>query len=288
MHSVNMRCEKLQVSGLAARAALRLVLMIVTCAGLSVAQKPNQETFPSPTAASRSLFLAVQSGNEQAMIQILGARKELISCGNELDDKSDRDRFVQKYQEMHRLVREPDGATFVVIGAENWPFPIPLVSKAGVWYFDADGGSWEVLFRRIGENEATAIEESHALVRASKTQDSAPTGDDPVSQYARTVVNSPAANNGKTSANGEEAATPFHGYYFRMLTGQPKASGAPEKTTSGVAFVAYPVEYRSSGVLTFVITPDNIVYKADLGPNTVKIAKAMTTWKRTPKWHVAE
>jgi Protein of unknown function (DUF2950) len=230
----------------------------------------------------------VQSGNEQTLVQILGGKKELLSCGNKLDDKSDRDTFVRKYEEMHRLVREPDGSTFLVIGAENWPFPVRLVSKSSVWYFDADGGSREVLFRRIGENEATAIEESHALVRASKTQDSTPTGDDPVSQYAHTVVNFPAANNGKPSANGEEAATPFHGYYFRALAGQRKGSGAPDTTTSGGAFIAYPVDYRSSGVMTFVITPDNTVYKADLGPNTVKVAQAMTAWKRSAKWHVAE
>src|SRR5713101_1287302 len=155
------------------------VLLAVSSVPLCFAQKSTQETFPSAAEASHALFLAVQSDNEQAVMQILGGGTELASSADEVEDKLDREQFTQKYQEMHRLVREPDGATVLYIGAENWPFPIPLMSKTGAWYFDSEAGMQEIVFRRIGENEATAIETCHALVLASRRHESTTTGNDP-------------------------------------------------------------------------------------------------------------
>src|ERR1700693_1532724 len=133
-----------------------------------LAQQPSQPTFQSTVEASQSLFQAVQSNNEEVIAKILGGPSELTSSRDPGQDKLDREIFVQKYQEMHRLGRESDGSVTLYIGAENWPFPIPLIETAGAWRCDADGGLKEVLFRRIGENELTAVEICHELVAAEK------------------------------------------------------------------------------------------------------------------------
>src|SRR5258705_8636796 len=131
----------------------------------SLAQQPAQPTFPSAADATQSLFEAVQSNNEQAIASILGGPTELTSSRDEGQDKVERELFVQKYQEMHRVGRAADRSVTLYIGAENWPFPIPIVEKNGAWRFDPDAGTKEVMFRRIGENELTAI----AICRESIT-----------------------------------------------------------------------------------------------------------------------
>jgi hypothetical protein len=176
---------------------------------------------------------------------------------------------------MHRLVREPDGTTVLYVGAENWPFPVPLVSKARAWYFDAVAGKQEILFRRIGENEATAIETCHALAFFRQQRETTPTVDDPVNQYAQTLVSA--------ADSTEESSSPFRGYYFRKLNGQRKSGGGNDS----FAFIAYPAEYRSAGVMTFVITRNNVVRKKDLGPDTEKLARKMTAVPASG-WHRAE
>jgi Protein of unknown function (DUF2950) len=214
-----------------------------------------------------------------ALLHILGGGEELVSAGDEAEDKIDREQFAQKYQQMHRLVRESDGTTLLYIGAENCPFPVPLVSRATVWYFDANIGAREIRFRRLGENAYTAIETCHALVQASKQPPVKTTEVDPVTQYARTLINAQPAQISRTPSNGEEILGPFHGYYFRILTAQRKG---------GFTVVAYPAGYRSSGVMTFIVTPNDVVYETDLGPSTADVAKARASWKRTSSWHVAE
>ena len=166
-----------------------------------------------------------------ALAQILGGGTELVSTDDRAEDQLEREQFAKKYEEMHRLVREPDGTTVLYVGAENWPFPVPLASKAGAWYFDAAAGKEEVLFRRIGENEATAIEACHALVLSRQGQSTTTTADDPVIQYAQTFVASHGMNGSEAPASKEVPSGPFHGYYFRMLSGQAK-SGA----TCGIHF----------------------------------------------------
>ena len=155
-------------------------------------------------------------------MHILGGGKELVSSGDEAEDKIDREQFAQKYQEMHRLVRESDGTTLLYIGAENWPFPVPLVSRATVWYFDANTGAQEIRFRRLGENEYTAIETCHALVQASKQPGSNTAEVDPVDSVCPHLINAEPAQISRTPSNGEEIQGPFHGYYFRILTAQER------------------------------------------------------------------
>src|ERR1700722_11757600 len=164
-----------------------LLLLVIGFAGAAFAQEsPQPRTFSSPVEASDALFQAAEKQDEPALEAILGAGKEVTSSSDDLEDKLERERFSQKYQEMHRLVREPDGSTVLYIGAENWPFPIPLVSKDGAWYFDADTGTQEILFRRVGENEATAIEVCNAFVTAKKQGETKAAGEeDSISQYVQ-------------------------------------------------------------------------------------------------------
>jgi Protein of unknown function (DUF2950) len=255
------------------------VLLVVSHGPWSVAGKSGQKTFASPGEASQALFQAVQHDDERELEAILGAGKEVTSSGDEAQDKLERERFIQKYQEMHRLVREPDGTTVLYIGAKNWPFPIPLVSKKGRWYFDAKIGVQEILARRVGANEATAVEVCRALAIAEKQQETRPPSDDPTSQYAQSLVSAGTAH-ADAAAGASLEQEPFHGYYFRILTGQPgntaigtesHVSGGKRK--GGLAFVAYPAEYRSSGVMTFIVTEDGVVYQRDLGPNTKRLAR---------------
>ena len=163
-----------------------LALLVAGTSQLSLAQKSGPETFSSPWKASSALFQAVQNSDEEALERILGAGKEVTSSSDEIEDKLERERFSQKYQEMHRLVREPDGSTVLYIGAENWPFPIPLVSKNGAWYFDSDTGKQEILFRTVGENETTAIRVCHVLAKGKERNGPETIAVDPITRVCRT------------------------------------------------------------------------------------------------------
>jgi hypothetical protein len=253
-----------------------LALLVAGYAQTCLAGQPGQATFPSAKEASRALFLAVENHDERAVTGILGEKHELISSDDEVQDKLDRERFVQKYQEMHRLVKEPDGALVLYIGAENWPFPIPLVSRNGAWRFDSDAGLKEVLFRRIGENEVTAVQACHALVFAQSRPGASNKADDSIGAL---LVD---AKNNKNPAL-------FHGYYFRMLTSQvAKSHDRNGKTAGGFAFIAYPAAYRSSGIMSFIVSQDDVVYEKDLGPGTAKLASAMTKYRPSPNWSPVE
>jgi hypothetical protein len=251
---------------------------------LGLAQPSSQPTFQSTAEASQALFQAVQSNNEEAIAKILGGQTELTSSQDPGQDKLDREMFVQKYQEMHRLGRESDGSVTLYIGPENWPFPIPLVAKNGAWRFDSDGGKQEILFRRIGENELTAIEICHELVASEKesrtNSSTAHQADGPLASLVSKAGNEPASG----------APVMIHGYYFRGLPAQSKSGYGQAKggnTTGGFAFIAYPAEYRSSGVLTFIVTDNDVVYQKDLGANTPALVSAMTAFHKDATWHVA-
>jgi hypothetical protein len=281
-HITDQKLDASQARPLSTSRAITSVLVAINLVPLSFAQESAQQSFPSAEAASHALFVAVQSDNDHALAQILGGGTELVSTDDRAEDQLEREQFAKKYEEMHRLVREPDGTTVLYVGAENWPFPVPLASNTGSWYFDAAAGEEEVLFRRIGENEATAIEACHALVLSRQSQSATTTADDPLIQYARTFVAS-HENGSEAPASKEVPAGPFHGYYFRMLAGQAK-SAAP----AGFTFIAYPAKYRSSGVMTFVVTQDNVVYENDLGPETAKLARKTTAGTPSSSWHPAE
>jgi hypothetical protein len=286
----------------------------ITCATHSMAQQPGQKTFSSAEDASNALVTAARSNDEKAMLDILGPdAKQIISSGDETEDAESRANFADKYQEMHRLVKEPDGTTTLYIGAENWPTPIPLLNRGNTWYFDTEAGKKEILFRRIGRNEMSTIRVCEELVAAQKEyyathqnqyaqkifsdegqQDGlywkAPEGGSP--SPVGPLVASAAANSYATSQ--EQGPTPFRGYYFHILTRQGKSSpgGAKNyvvdgKMTQGFAFVAYPAEYRSSGVMTFIVDQDGIVYQKDLGKKT-GLAKSMKEYNPDSSWQKNE
>jgi hypothetical protein len=273
-------------------AALAFTLLWLGHAQLSFCQGSQPKTFSSPGEASSALFQAVQNEDEQGVEAILGAGKELTSSSDEVEDKLERERFSQKYQEMHRLVREPDGKTVLYIGAENWPFPIPLVSENGVWHFDSKTGKQEILFRRIGENEATAIQVCHAVIMVEKQQEATSTADDPIRKYAQSLL-APDSDNTVRSKEKEKEVSPFHGYIFRVVPGNSatgtngNVSGGKNKKTGGLTLVAYPAEYKSSGVMTFVVTQKGGVYEKDLGPNTTVVAPDVQEHKPDSSWHAA-
>jgi len=281
----------------------------------SIAQQPGQRTFSSSEDASNALVTATQSNDEKALLDILGREgKQIISSGDETEDANSRANFVQRYQEMHRLMREPDGSTTLYIGAQNWPTPIPLVNKGNLWYFDTEAGKREILYRRIGRNEISTIRVCQELVAAQKEYHSAQHN-----EYAQKIFSDEGQHNGlywKASegetqspigplvasavaegyAKSRDAApTPYRGYYYHILTRQGKngPGGAKSyivngKMTEGFAFVAYPAEYRSSGVMTFIVGSDGVVYQKDLGKKTEVLAKSMKEYNPDSSWQKAE
>lgn len=280
----------------------------------------GQETFSSAAKASHSLVKALQNNDQQALLKILGPdAKEIVSSGDESEDASDRAQFVEKYQSMHRLVTEPDGTTTLYIGAENWPTPIPLLHKGDAWYFDTAAGKQEILYRRVGRNELAVIQVCHELVDAEKEYYAQPHDGSSDRQYAQKFSSDPGKQNGlyweaSSQASGspigplvaaaaaednnnsaEHNGQPFQGYYVKILTAQgPKAPGGSHsyivdgKMKRGFAFLAYPAEYRSSGVMTFIVDQDGIVYEKNLGPNTAKLAKSLTRYERDSTWRKAD
>ena len=242
------------------------LLLIAGFAGSSSAQESQPRTFSSPGEAVNALVQAAHNEDEPALEAILGAGKEVTSSSDEVEDSLEREQFCRKYQEMHRLVRETDGSTVLYIGAENWPFPIPLVSKNGEWYFDSDRGKQEILFRRIGENEATAVEVCEQFAMARNEDDAKEASEDPIGQFVQRLVSAGAANAGNKKSN------PFHGYYFRIVTKNSSSMSSPSRTKEIVTLVAYPAKYQSSGVMTFLVRRDGVVYEKDLGTSTTTVA----------------
>jgi hypothetical protein len=261
-----------------------VLLLVAGFAGSSFARdsRPKDsrpKTFSSAGEASDALFEAAQKDDEPVLEAILGAGKEVTSSSDKEEDKLEREQFTRKYQEMHRLVQEPDGSTVLYIGAENWPFPIPLVSKNGEWYFDSDSGKREILYRRIGENEATAIEVCEEFAMANNAAAAKADSEDPITKFAESLASVASASSDNKVPN------PFHGYYFRVVAPNP----APEvsgggKRTKGLKLVAYPADYQSSGVKTFVVTHRGVVFEKDLGPETTTLAPQMKA-RTGSNWH---
>ena len=232
-----------------------VMLLLLGCSQLGFTQQPRPKNFRSAGEASQALYEAVKNTDETKLRSILGCGPELLSSGDEAKDKVDREQFATKYQEMHRLVKEPDGTTVLYVGAQNWPFPIPLVSKHRKWSFDSDTGSQEVLAREIGQNEVTAIQVGHAFQNIGGLDAGTGANPDPIRNFAAGL------GSAKDTSGNDQG--PFHGYYFRTLSGKG----------SDVLLVAYPAEYGSSGVMTFVITNGGAVFEKDLGPDTSSVAQ---------------
>jgi hypothetical protein len=314
MQRAKLNFNKINWANLSKLAAVA-VLLTACLPLLCLAQQQGQKTFSSAEEASNALVTAAQSNDEKTMLEILGPDgKQIVSSGDEAEDAQSRANFVQRYQEMHRLVKEPDGTTVLYIGAKNWPTPIPLMNNGKLWYFDTDAGKREILYRRIGRNEISAIRVCQELVAAEKEYHSAQHA-----EYAQNIFSDEGQHNGLywKTAEGEPQSpigplvawavarenaksleggpVPYRGYYFHVLTGQGKngPGGAKSyivngKMTEGFAFVAFPAEYRSSGVMTFVVNQDGVVYQKDLGKKTEVLGKAMKEYNLNSSWEKAE
>ena len=257
----------------------------------AMAQEKGQKTFSTPLEASDALYTAAKSNDEKELLEIFGpGGKQILHSGDEAEDAASRATFLQGYEEMHRLVEEPNGTVSLYIGARNWPAPIPIVKKQNGWYFDTESGKQEILFRRIGRNEISAIQICRQLAAAEKEflQQR--------HEYAQKIFSDEGQQNGLywQVAEGQPdspigplvaqavtegypkdargAPVPYRGYYFHILTRQGKhAPGGAKsyitdgKMTGGFAFVAYPAEYRSSGVETFLVSTDGARFREGSG-----------------------
>jgi Protein of unknown function (DUF2950) len=308
-------------SSLVCRAPVQiLVFAFISTACITLAQPGGQKTFSSPGDAVLAAYNAIKSGDTQALNSLFGSSvNQIMHTGDDVADKNIVKNFLERYDQMHRVVIEPDQSATLYIGAENWPMPIPLVkNSSGAWYFDTDAGKKEILYRRVGTNENDAIEVLHSLVEAQRDYASSAHDGDKSGLYAVKFISDPGKQNGlywKTAENEDASPigplladatgegynlkqgqpAPFHGYFYRMLTKQgPSAKGGARdylvngKPARGFAFVAYPSDYRNSGVMTFIVNQDGIVREKDLGPDTAKLASAMTEYNPDSSWNSAD
>ena len=300
----------LRLLGTFAPAFLAAAILILAMASMANAQK----SFESADAASSALVTAVRSGDKKAIVEVLGREaSDIVSSGDPVADTATLQRFIVTYDAKHQLTMEGDSKAIMVIGQEDFPFPIPLVRADGAWRFDTTAGRQEILYRRIGRNELDAIQTCLAYVDAqNEYADEDRTGAGKGFYAQRVVSNSgkkdglywPDAQGKDPSPLGEFVAkatvegyraggerSPFHGYYYKILTKQGSAAPGGEleyvvkgKMIGGFALVAYPAEYKNSGVMTFIVSHTGTVYQKNLGPRSAKLAERMTTFNPDRTW----
>ena len=277
-----------------------------------------QQNYKSPEAAVDALVTTAKSGDMKAALEVLGRDGEdIISSGDKVSDDAVRARFVASYDAKHQIAMEGAKKAILIIGDNDYPFPIPLEkNKDGTWSFATQAGREEILARRIGHNELDAIQTSLAYVDAQNDYAAKDRGDG-VGTYAMRFVSAagkkdglywPTAQGEEESPLGElfaaasrqgyranEGRSPYRGYYYKILTKQgPAATGSAVdyvvrgKMIGGFALVAYPAEYRNSGVMTFIVNHDGTVFQKDLGPDTAKLAEAMTSFNPDSTWKKVE
>lgn len=296
------------------------VLFFVMPPAVSRAQSAGEKTFPSPGDAVLALYNAAKSNDSDSLNAIFGSNAgQILHTGDDVADKNALTKFVAQYDQMHRVVAAPDQTVTVYVGPENWPMPIPVVKNSGgAWYFDTQNGLKEILYRRVGNNEDDAMDVLHALIDAQKEYASTTHDGEKTKHYAMKLVSDEGKQDGlywKTADNdppspigpllagasdegyrrNQGQPTPFHGYIYRLLTKQGAAAkgGARDymangQLSRGVAFLAYPAAYRNSGVMTFIVNQDGVVYQKDLGADTAKLAEAITDFNPDGTWDPAD
>jgi hypothetical protein len=285
------------------------------------AAEPAQQRYASPEAAVSALIAAARTGSATALLAVLGADAEsIVESGDPVADREGLERFVASYEAAHALEMSGDSRAELVTGKDRWPLPIPIVKEPAGWRFDTEAGEEEILARRIGRNERFTIQAVLAVVDAQREYYAQDPEQDSLLHYARRFFSSEGRRDGLyfPTAEGEEPSplgplvaqaraegyergeggqpTPFHGYYYRMLEAQgAHAPGGAYayvvdgKMLGGFAVVAYPATWDNSGVMTFLVNQDGVVYQKDLGPETEKLARAIQSfdpddsWKRVPE-----
>jgi len=307
------RCDK--KSGSLCLASLIGIITVViflsgTCAPL-LAKSIKQKSFASPEEAVNALVAAVKAVDKQELLAILGSGgMELISSGDEVADKAGREKFLNAYNEMNKLEKASANKIILHMGKDDWSLPIPVVEKSKKWLFDTKAAKEEILNRRIGRNELNVMEVLHAYIDAQCEYASKDRNGDGVAQFAPKIISTEGKHDGlyweaqegeemsplgpffaQASNEGYTNLSPFHGYYYKILRGQGKyATGAAYdyvvkgKMILGYALVAYPAQYSNSGIMTFIVNQEGVIYEKNLGKNTVNIAKAMKKFNPDKTW----
>ncbi len=285
------------------------------------AAEAEQKSFKSPEEAVSALSNAVKGSDTKELLTIFGPEgKELISSGDKVADETGREHFIKAYEEMNKLVRENDTKVILRVGKGDWPFPIPVVKKGEYWLFDTMAGREEILNRRIGRNELNAIQVCLAYVDAQREYILKDRDEDKLLEYAQKFQSRRGKKNGLywKAKEGEPQSplgpliakaagegylgkkiigkrNPYHGYHYKILKSQGKNARGGEydyvvngKMIGGFALVAYPDEYGNSGVMTFIVNQDGVVYEKDLGKETEKIARAIKKFDPDETWKKAE
>jgi hypothetical protein len=317
--------ERTSGKGLSVPYAIRLfaaavVFMIFALGGANPIAASEPKGFATPEEAVKAFSAAMKSNDESELLSIFGtAGKELISSGDPVRDKQRREAFIGDYNRKNKLVQE--GSRMILnVGEKDWPFPIPLVKRGERWVFDTRAGKEEILNRRIGENELSTVQTLLAIVDAQREYAMKDRDGDGIREYAEKFGSDLGKRNGLfwETSSGEEPSPlgelvadaraegyrrsgpkqgpiPYHGYYFRMLAKQGKhARGGAfdylvkDNMIGGFAVVAYPASYGSSGVMTFLVNHDGVVYEKDLGKDTAKAARSMAAFNPDKTWKRAE
>lgn len=294
--------------------------LVLAAAGIADDTARVQKGYASAEEAVRAWIAAIKSDNDQEVLAIFGPdAKEVIFSGDPVSDRERREGFINDFDKQNSLSQEGDKMVLIV-GENDWPFPIPLVKEGDQWFFDTQAGKEEILNRRVGENELSTIQTMLAIVDAEREYAMKYPDNDRVLEYAGKFRSDPGKKNGLywkteegedesplgelvadardegyTKADVQKKSVPFHGYYFRMLykQGEHAPGGAFEyvvngKQIGGFAVVAYPAEYGNSGVMTFLVNHDGTVYQKDLGTNTAENAKAMVAFDPDSGWKKVE
>lgn len=296
--------------------ALAFVLVGLAVAQLGCNRTMVQQDFASPDDAVSALVSAVRSDDTRALLKVLGSEvAPVVDSGDAVQDKNARARFVQAYETAHSLDRSDEGVTTLQVGTDKWPFPFPLIEDSGRWRFDTSAGVDEIVNRRVGANELATIQSCLAFVDAQREYYSRNPQGTELLAYAQKLVSSggmkdglywPVAGDEPPSPLGERFALarsegylepearkgePYHGYVYRLLTAQgPNAAGGAydylvgDKMVGGFALIAFPAQYGSSGVMTFIVNHDGVVYSKDLGPETPQAAMAIRTFDPDGSW----
>jgi len=292
------------------------IALLVTMHAAGYAASAKQKSFASPEEAVKAGIAAAKSDDIKELLAILGDdAKDMVSSGDPVADKARRQEFLKAYDEKHQLIKEGDGY-ILTVGNQEWPYPIPVVKRGNGWVFDTAQGREEILNRRIGENELSTIQVLLAIVDAQREYASKDRDGNGVLEYAQKFRSDSGKKNGLyweekageeesplgplaaearvegyTAASASSKPRPFHGYYFKILTAQGKnAPGGAysylvkDKMIGGFAVIAAPAQYGNSGVMTFIVNHDGIVYEKDLGKNTLELAKKISSFDPDKGW----
>ena len=293
---------------------LSIAIALATQAGCS---RPRQHgEFASADAAVEALIKAVKAGDVDALVGVLGEEsRPLVDSGDPVQDQHGRERFLEEYEAAHDLRKNEEGLTILEVGADKWPFPFPLVEENGHWKFDATEGAEQIIDRRVGENELFTIKACLAFVDAEREYYQRNPQQEPLMQFAQKLISTegqkdglywpttdgePESPVGEAFAaaqaagyfqDGDTRGEPFHGYIYKLLNGQgPHAKGGAysymvgDKMLGGFALLAYPAEYGSSGVMSFMVSHDGVVYSKNLGEKTADAAGAIELFDPDDTW----